>query len=171
MCRCIELGGWQIADAELHGREKCDTVLLPVIGGDVSVGPATKVSRTSGFALVLLFVVALIQLVGVAIASAGSDEVADASPFGRPGTAVACAVIAVVALIGVTVAWRPGTRGARVITAISVFVAVGIVALMALYFMLAGGPTFIFAILLILAAIMIGMIGRAVLQSPSGPER
>ena len=139
--------------------------------GDGSVGPTTKVSRTSGFALVLLFVVALIQLVGVAIASAGFDEVADASPFGRPGTTVACVVIAVVALIGVAVAWRAATWRTRVITAISVFLAAGITALMALYLMLAGGPTFIFAILLVLAAIMIGMIGRAVLQPPSGPER
>jgi hypothetical protein len=140
-------------------------------GGDGAVRPATRASRTSGFALVLLFVTAVIPLVGVAIASSGFDEVADASPFGRPGTAVACAVIAVVALIGVAVAWRAKAGTARVVTAGSVFIAVGIVALMAVYFVVAGGSTFIMAVLMVLAAVMIGMIGRAVLQPPSRAER
>jgi hypothetical protein len=134
------------------------------------VGPATKASRTSGFALVLLFVVALIQLVGVAIASAGFDEVADASPFGRPGTAVACAVIAVVAFIGVVVAWRAVAGTVRVVTAAVVYVAVGVLALMALYFVIAGQSTIIMAIVVVLAALMVGMIGRAVLQTPSRSE-
>lgn len=134
------------------------------------MGPATKASRTSGFALVLLFVVALIQLVGVAIASAGFDEVADASPFGRPGTAAACAVIAVVALIGVVVAWRAVAGTVRVVTAVAVFIAAGIVALLAVYFVVAGEPTIIMAIVLALAALMIAMIGRAVLQTPSRSE-
>jgi magnesium-transporting ATPase (P-type) len=123
------------------------------------------------FALVLQFVVALIQLVGVAVASAGFDEVADASPFGRPGTAVACVVIAVVALGGVVVAWRPAAGTARIITAISVFVAVGISAVIALYLVVAGGPTSIFAMLPFLAAIMVGLIGWAVLQPPSRSQR
>lgn len=127
-------------------------------------------SRTSGFALVLLFAISLVQLAGVAVASAGFDEVADASPFGRPGTAVACAVIAVVALVGVVVAWRATAGTARMVTAIAVFIAVGIVALMAFYFVIAGGSTVIMAIVLALAALLIGLIGRAVLQSPRRSE-
>jgi multisubunit Na+/H+ antiporter MnhG subunit len=75
------------------------------------------------------------------------------------------------ALIGVVVAWRATAGAARVVTAGSVFIAVGIVSLMAVYFVVAGGSTFIMAVLMVLAAVMIGMIGRAVLQPPSRAER
>ena len=67
--------------------------------------PASGASRTSGFALVLLFVVTVVQLFGVAFASAGLDEVADASPFGRVGTVLASGLIAVVALAVLPVFW------------------------------------------------------------------
>jgi hypothetical protein len=56
------------------------------------------------------------------------------------------------------------------VTAIAVFTAVGIVALMAFYFVIAGGSTVIMAIVLALAALLIGLIGRAVLQSPRSSE-
>src|SRR4051812_28182912 len=62
-------------------------------GGDV-VKPASGASRTSGFALGLMLVPAVIELFGVAFASAGFEEVADASPFGYPGTAIAAVLIA-----------------------------------------------------------------------------
>lgn len=133
--------------------------------------PASVTSRTSGFALGLLVVTAVIQLSVVAVASAGFDEVAGASPFGRPGTAVAAGVIAVVTLVGAVVAWRGGVGAVRAITAIVVFIAVGIIAMMALSFLVAGGITIGFALLLVLTAVSMAMIGRAVLQSPSRSGR
>lgn len=145
--------------------------LLAVTGGEDAVAPATRASRTNGFALGLLLTTALIELLVVAFASAGFDEVADASPFGRPGTAVVSAAIAVVALVGVAFAWRGGAGTPRLITAVLVFIAVGIVALMALFFIIAGGPPIILAVLLALTAVSIAMIGRAVLQQPARPER
>ena len=53
------------------------------------VKPASKTSRTGGFALGLLLVTAVIPLVGVAVAGVGFDEIAGASSFGRPGTVIA----------------------------------------------------------------------------------
>jgi hypothetical protein len=135
------------------------------------VKSASVTSRTSGFALGLLVVTAVIQLFVVAVASVGFDEVAGASPFGRPGTAIAAGVIAVVTLVGAVVAWRGGVGVVRVITAMVVFISVGMIAMMAMSFVVAGGTTLAFAILLILAAVSLGMIGRAVLQSPSGSGR
>ncbi|MFI7543796.1 hypothetical protein [Actinoplanes sp. NPDC049599] len=128
-------------------------------------------SRTSGFALLLLWVITVVELVVVAFASAGFDEVADASPFGWPGTAVVTAVIAVVASGGAVVAWRGAGAAVRNVAAVVVFIAVGIVGLMALSLMVAGGTAAGFAILLVLTAVTIGMIGRAVLQSRRGSER
>jgi choline-glycine betaine transporter len=135
------------------------------------VKSAPKTSRTSGFALTLLLVTALIPLFAVAFASAGFDEVADASPFGHPGTTVVTVVIALVTVIGTLAAWRGATGGIRAAAAIAVFVAGGIVVMMALFFVVAGGTPIIFAILLLLAAVSTGMIGRAILQSPSGSQR
>jgi hypothetical protein len=129
---------------------------------------ASGTSRTSGFALALLFVTAVIELFVVAFASAGFDEVADASPFGRPGTAIVAVVVAVVALIGTVVAWRGAAPAIRTVTAILVSVGVGIVALMAFFFVVAGGTPIIFAILLALTAISMGMIGRALMAAPHG---
>ncbi|MET0415227.1 MAG: hypothetical protein ABW022_04295 [Actinoplanes sp.] len=126
----------------------------------------------SGFALGLLVAIAAIQLFVVAFASAGFDEVADASPFGRPGTALVATAIAAVALIGGVVAWRGASGPIRTITAVAVFAAVGVAALMAFALLVAGGPAIIMAILLVLAAFSIAMIGRAVLQPPpSGTGR
>lgn len=128
-------------------------------------------SGTSGFALVLLWVITVIELVAVAFASAGFDEITDASPFGWPGTAIVAAVIAVVASGGAVVAWRGAAPAVRTFAAVAAFIAVGIVVLMALSFVAAGGTATGFAILLVLAAVMLGMIGRAVLQSRRGSER
>ncbi len=124
-----------------------------------------ETSRTSGFALALLFATGLIELIVVGFAGMGFDEVADASPFGRTGTVIAVAVIAVVSLAGVVVALRGAHATARMVTAVVLFVAVGVVAVMALFFLIAGGAPIIFAILLVLTAVSIGMIGRAVLQA------
>jgi hypothetical protein len=129
---------------------------------------AVKASRTSGFALGLFLVTALIPLFVVAFAAAGFDEVADASPFGWPGTAIVLAVVAVVTLAGAVVAWRGSGGVVRSLTAIGAFVMVAVVVLMAGYFVVAGGLAMGFAILLLLAAVEIALIGNAVLQSPSG---
>ncbi|GAA3914054.1 hypothetical protein [Actinoplanes auranticolor] len=128
-------------------------------------------SGTSGFALVLLWLITVIQLVGVAVASAGFDEIADASPFGQPGTAIVAAAIAVVASGAAVVAWQGATPAVCTVAAVATFAAVGIVALMALSFVVAGGTATGFAILLVLAAVMIAMIGWAALQSRRGSER
>jgi MFS-type transporter involved in bile tolerance (Atg22 family) len=117
--------------------------------------------------LVLLFVTALIELFVVAFASAGFDEVADASPFGHPGTTVAGLAITVIALVGALAAWRGRTGPLRTIVAVAVFTSVGVVAVMALFFVVAGGTPIILAVLLALAAVEIAMIGRAVLQTGS----
>ena len=133
------------------------------------VKSSAKVSRTSGFALAMFFITTVIELFAVAIASAGFDEVADASPFGRSGTIVVAAIAAGVAVIGSIVAWRGSTGALRGITATIVFIAVGVVALMVLYFVIAGGTPIILAFLLAHAAFSLGMIGRAVLQPvPAG---
>lgn len=134
--------------------------------------PASGESRTGGFALGLMFTTAVIELFGVAFASAGFEEVADASPFGYPGTAIAAALVAVAALAGIAVALRGETGTLRLITAIAVFSAVGIVAVMAFFFAVVGGPPIILAVLLVHVVISVGMIGRAVLQpAPSRSER
>lgn len=132
---------------------------------------ASGASRTSGFALVLLWVVTVIELFVVAFASAGSEEVAEASPFGWPGTGVVAGVIAVVTTAGAVVAWRGADAGIRAVAGLAVFVGVGIVGLMALAFSLAGGSAAGFAILLVLTTVTSGMIGRAVLHARRGSER
>ena len=140
-------------------------------GGDV-VKAASGASRTGGFALGLMFATAVIELFAVAFASAGFEEVAAASPFGHPGTAIVAVLIAVVALAGVLVAMRDGTGTLRLITAIAVFSAAGVAALMAFFFVIAGGTPIILAVLLAHVAISVGMIGRAVLQpAPSRSGR
>jgi choline-glycine betaine transporter len=118
----------------------------------------------------LLVVTAVVELLVVALASAGFDEVSDAAAFGRPGTTVAAVVIAVVALLATVLAWRGVTGVVRGVTATVVFVVDGIVALMALIFLIAGGTPIIFAVLLAHAAFSVALIGRAVLRSaPTGP--
>ncbi|MCY1144064.1 hypothetical protein OWR29_39225 [Actinoplanes sp. Pm04-4] len=127
--------------------------------------PTSGTSRISGFAVALLLVTALIELFVVALASAGFDEVAQASPFGRPGTATVAAAVAVVAAAGAFVAWRGASTAVRVSVVTAVFAAVGVVALMALFFVVAGGSPIILAVLLALTAVSVAMIGRAVLQA------
>ncbi|WP_250000238.1 hypothetical protein [Actinoplanes sp. M2I2] len=117
--------------------------------------------------MALLLTTVMIELFVVGFASVGFEEVADASPFGRPGTAIASAVIAGVALLGTAVAWRGSHGVVRTLAALAVFVAVGVVAMMAVFFIAAGGTPIILAVLLVLVAVSMGMIGRAVLQSPS----
>jgi choline-glycine betaine transporter len=133
------------------------------------VRSSAGVTRTSGLALALLVVTAVIELLVVAFASAGFEEVSDASAFGPPGTTVAAGVIAVVALLATVVAWRGVTGVVRGITATVVFAAAGIIAVMALFFLIAGGTPIILAVLLAHAAFSVAMIGRAVLRSaPTG---
>lgn len=132
---------------------------------------SAEASRTGGFALVMLCTTAVIELLVIGFASAGFDEVADASPFGRPGTAIVFAVFAVVTLIATVVAWRGGVGAVRVITVSVLSIAVAIVVAMAMLFVTAGGITVGFAILLLLAAISMGMIARALLQPPGGSGR
>lgn len=126
---------------------------------------SAEVSRTSGFALVLLFATAVIELFAVAMASAGFDEVAKGSPFGRSGTIVVVTVVAAVACIGTILAWSGVSGLLRGLTATAVFVAVGIVAVMVLFFLIARGTPIILGVLLAHAAFSLGMIGRAVLRS------
>lgn len=126
---------------------------------------ATGVSRTGGFALVLLFATAAIELLVVAIATAGFDEVAEASPFGRPATIVVAAVAAGIACVGAILAWLGVSGALRTITAVLVFVAVGVIAVMVLFFVIAGGTPIILGVLLAHAAFSLAMIGRAVLRS------
>jgi hypothetical protein len=126
---------------------------------------ATGVERASGFTLVLLFATAVIELFVVAMASAGFDEVAEASPFGRSGTIVVAAVAAGIACLGAILAWRGVSGALRGITAILVFVAVGVTAVMVLFLVIAGGTPIILGVLLAHAAFSLGMIGRAVLRS------
>jgi hypothetical protein len=118
--------------------------------------------------LVLLAVTTLIELFVVAFATAGFEEVADASPFGRRGTLIAAGLIAAVTVAGVLVAGRSGSALLRVITAVVVFLALGIVVVMALFFLLAGGTSIILVVLLGHTAVSIGLVGRAVLQSDPG---
>ena len=125
---------------------------------------SAQAARTSGLALMLLFTTAAIELLVVAFASMGFDEVADASPFGRPGTTAAVVLIEVTALVATVVAWRGGVGAVRGVSATGTFIAVGIVAMMALFFLIAGGTPIILAILLAHAAFSIAMIGRAVLR-------
>lgn len=130
------------------------------------------VVRTGGFALTLLSAAVVIELGVVAIAGVGFDEVSRASPFGRPGTTVAAIIIVAVALIGAVVAWRGAVDPFRGITAALVLAAGGVLAVMALSFLIAGGTPIIFAVLLAHATFSVAMIGRAVLQSTSsGTER
>jgi hypothetical protein len=128
------------------------------------VRSAAGASRTSGFALVLLVATAVIELLVVAIASAGFDEVADASPFGNSATIVVTAVAAGVTCIGAILAWQ-GVSGALCgITATLVFATVGIIGFMVGYFLIAGGTPIILGVLLAHAGFSLAMIGRAVLR-------
>ena len=129
---------------------------------------STGAVRASGLALTLQCATALIELMVVAIAAAGFDEVADASPLGRQGTIVAAVALCVVTLIGAGAAWRGVSGALRTTVAILVFVGVGIIALMAFFFLIAGGVPIVFAVLLTHAALSVALIGRTVLGAPSG---
>jgi len=135
------------------------------------VRSSAGVSRTSGFALALFCTTAVVEMLAVAVAGAWFDDVADASPFGRAGTIVVAAIASGIACVGTILAWRGSSGALRGITATLVFVVVGIVLLMVLYFLIAGGTPIILALWLAHAAFSLGMIGRVALQpAPTGPS-
>jgi hypothetical protein len=134
------------------------------MGGGI-VKSSAKVSRTSGFTLVLLCTATLIELAVVALLALASDDVADASPFGRSGTVVVGVAGGVIAVVGAVVGWRGAVGAVRVVAAALLFVAVGIIAVMVMFFVIAGGVTIGLAVLLAHATFSVAMIGRAVLQS------
>jgi len=130
------------------------------------------VARTSGFVLTLWFAALVIELGVLAIAIAGFDEVSQASPFGRTGTVLAAFVIVVVVLIGTIAAWRGVSGALRGVVAALVFAAAGVIAVLALFLVIAGGAPLVLAVLLAHATFSAAMIGRAVLRSTStGVER
>jgi hypothetical protein len=135
------------------------------------VRAATAVSRTSGFALVLLSTATVIELAVVAALATASDEVARAVPFGRSGTVTLCVAGAVVAVVGAIAGWRGATGGARAVTAALVFVAAGLIAVLAVFFVIGGGLTLGLAILVAHATVSVAMIGRAVLRSGAAGAR
>lgn len=130
------------------------------------VKSSTKVSRTSGFNLFLLSTAAVVELLLVAALAVVSDEIADAAPFGRVGTVVLGVVGAVIAVVGAVMGQRGSGGAVRAITATLVFVAVGLIAVMVVFFVVGGGVTIGLAVLLAHATFSVAMIGRAVLQSP-----
>ncbi|WP_158277832.1 hypothetical protein [Pseudosporangium ferrugineum] len=110
------------------------------------------------------------ELLVVAVASIGFDEVADASPFGRTGTALLAVASTVVACVGAVVGWRGASRALQVTTAAALCIAAGLIALTAMVLAINGGNTIIFAFLLAPAALFLALICRAVLQ-PGDEER
>ncbi|WP_189082062.1 hypothetical protein [Mangrovihabitans endophyticus] len=115
---------------------------------------------------------AVIPLASVAVASAGFDQVADASPVGRPGTVLACAVLAVVALAGTVLAWRGTVGSTRTIAAAVLFLAAAVAAALTVFLLIAAGSALGAASLTALATVSLAMIGRALLQAaPHGPQR
>ena len=119
----------------------------------------------SGTALLLWLVSAGVELVIVLFAGAGFDEVADASPYGRAGTVVVIVAILAVALAGTVLAWRGAAGAWRVLVGCVLFVAAGLLLAMAIGFLTAGLPAAVLAVLLLLAAVQIVLIGAAVLRS------
>lgn len=94
-----------------------------------------------------------------------SDEVADAAPFGRPGTAVLGIGGSMIVVAG-AVLGRHGTTGTtRAFTAPLLFVVTGLIAVMVMYFAVGGAVTLVLAVLMAHATFSVAMIGRAVLQS------
>ena len=120
---------------------------------------------SSGTALLLWLVSAGIELAIVLSAGAGFDEVADASPYGRPGTVVVIAAVLAVALVGTVLAWRAAAGAWRVPVACGLFVAAGLLLALAIGFLAGGLPAAVLAILPLLAAVQIVLIGAAVLRS------
>ena len=131
---------------------------------------STGATRTDSSTLFLLSASVLIELVGVLIAVAGFDEVADASPVGRAGTVLGLAVILILALAGAFVAWRGPAGRIAVVLGITLFAAAGLLTTMVVAFVLGGLTTFILAILLGHATFAVVMIGRALLR-PAATER
>jgi hypothetical protein len=136
---------------------------------DTVVRSVTEVKRTDGFVLVLWCLAAVIELGGLALASVVLNEVADASPFGSPATAVVAVAGVVIACVGGIVSWRGAGGVLRRVTATMVFAVVGLTGLMVVFFVLAGGPSITMAVVLAHAMFSVAMIGRAVLRSaPTG---
>lgn len=131
---------------------------------------STGAARTSGLALALLCTTAVIELLALGIAATGFDEVADASPFGERGTVAAALILAVTALVGAVCAWREVSGALRIAVVVLVFAGVGILALMTFFFLIAGGASIIFAVLMAHATFSLALIGRAVLQAAAANE-
>lgn len=88
---------------------------------------AITTKRTSGFELGLTLAVAASGLLALAFISAVSEDFADVSPLGGPGTAIAAGVIAAVTLVGGVVARRGGTSAIRMTFAVTLSIAAGLV--------------------------------------------
>ncbi|BCJ44841.1 hypothetical protein GCM10010168_16540 [Actinoplanes ianthinogenes] len=125
---------------------------------------------TSGLALLLFGLPAVVEPLVVGVAATGFDEIADASPFGAQGTFAIGVVAAVFSAIGTVMAWRGVDGLIRLIMAILLAIFAGLIAAMALALLFAGGVTLIFAVLLLHAAFSIVMITQALLRSKPSSE-
>ena len=132
---------------------------------------AITTKRTSGFELSLTLAVAVSGLLALAFISAVSEDFADVSPLGGPGTAIAAGVIAALTLVGGILARRGGTGAIRMTFAVTLSVAAGLVTALAWLFLFHGGVTANLVWTLIPIAVSIGLIARAVLRSPNRSER
>lgn len=134
------------------------------------IGRTVRRARAGGLTLLLMCSAASILLLTGAFGAAASEEVADATPFGRTGTVVVTIGAAVVVCAAAAVAWRTAWSRTRAAVAGLSIIAAVLVATMAFFFLFADPAQVSLGLLLTCAAVLIALGGREAAQASATGE-
>ncbi|GGN80408.1 hypothetical protein GCM10010112_55930 [Actinoplanes lobatus] len=133
-------------------------------------GRTSRGERSGGFTLLMLCTTASILLLTVALLVTSSEDVADATPFGRIGTLVVTVGAALVVCASAVIARHTAVPAVRATAVGASIIAAALVAVMAFLFLFANSAQFAVGLLLACAAVLVALGGRAVAQASGTRE-
>ncbi|MBB2945344.1 tryptophan-rich sensory protein [Actinoplanes lutulentus] len=134
------------------------------------VEQTSRRDSAGGFTLLMLSTTASILLLTVTLLVAASEDVAEATVFGKAGTVAVTVGAAIVVCVSAVIAWRGSGSAVRAVAVGMSIVAAVLVATLAYLFLFSDNTQFGAGLLLVCAAVLVALGGREVAHASGTRE-